>query len=199
MHPHAGQLVQADDQGLAATPTRREMGRHVLRDGPQARLRLQHKERLAELALQLLALLLVGLRLVEDLGDAAVHLRIVLHVQGFPARLVVERQGGAVVHRPLKVVDRDVLAEGPARQLVLPQKGRPREAQPRGPRQGPRQVLRIDAILRAVRLVREDHHLAVPRDGRMAALKLLDQREDHPHQKRQGRQTHPPPSKHFHS
>ena len=105
--------------------------------------------------------------------------------QAREAALVVDAYGGAVLHRPLDVVDADVVPEDGARVRVLQLDGRAREADEGGVRQGVAHVAgeAVDElVLAAVGLVGDDDDVAPVREQRVAVAplvgeELLDGRE----------------------
>ena len=103
------------------------------------------------------------------------------------AVLVVDRHGGAVLHRPLDVVDADVVAEDGARIRVAQLDWRAGEADERGVRQRVAHVAREavdEVVLAAVRLVGDNDDVAPPgergvRVTLLLGVELLDRREHH--------------------
>ena len=181
VHPHASDLVDADQHRLAGLPCRRVMAHEVaghlvepLAGGDDVVVALQ-------LPLQALRDVdVVGLQLFQLLGDALVQV-VDGHAQVVAAGVVVERHRGAVLHRALEVVGGDVVAEHLARDLVAGEQRRAGEADATGVRQGVAHVEGERAVLRAVRLVADDDDVVaagVAGLGIHVLVELLDQRED---------------------
>ena len=93
--------------------------------------------------------------------------------------LVVEGNGGAVLHGPLEVVDGDVVAEGALGDGIVGKEGRAGEADPGSGGQQGHHVLRKDAVLAPMGLVGHDDDVVGRGDGRDAPLvELLNEGED---------------------
>ena len=122
----------------------------------------------------------VGLQLLQLFGNAFVEVADG-HAQLLAAGVVVERHRGVVVHRPLKVVGGDILAEHPPRDLVVLEQRRAGKADVAGIGQGIAHVERQRAVLGAVCLVGDDDDVVALAIGlfRLHLLvELLDQRKD---------------------
>ena len=156
VHPHAGDLVDADQHRLAGFPRGRvvlhEIPRHLVEPlvgGDDVIVAL-------EFPLQpLLDIDVLGLQLFQLFGDAFVEVADG-HAQLVATGVVIERHRGLVLHRPLEVVGRDVFAEHPARDLVVLEQRRAGKADVAGIGQGVTHVERQRAVLGAVRLVGDD-------------------------------------------
>ena len=119
----------------------------------------------------------VGLQLLQLLGDTFVQVADG-HPQLVAAGVVEERHGGLVLHSPLEVVGRNVLAEHPPRDLVFREQRRTGKADVVRVGQGVPHVERQRAILGTVRLVGDDDDVVALRVtfafGHLPA-ELLDQ------------------------
>ena len=131
---------------------------------------------------------LVRARAVAIGVDDVLHLvlghprAVLVHLELDDARLVVERPGGAVLHRLADVVDVRVVAEDMDRVLVVALQRRAGEADEGRVRQGlahPARAALDEAVLAAVRLVRHDHDVGPLRDHPLGLGELLDGREHH--------------------
>ena len=181
VHRHARELVDADEHGLAGFPRRRVVVDEVLRDAVEAfrrgddlvvafQLRFEPRRNIR---------VQIALDFLEFFGNPLIEVRRV-DLQLLPARVVVERHRRAIVHGPLEVVGRNVVAEHAARQLVAFEERRSREADVSRVRQGVAHVERELPVLRPVRLVGDDDDVVAQR-VRLARtdllVELLDERE----------------------
>jgi len=133
-----------------------------------------------QLCLLLLAQFAIRTRGIDPFRDPLVQPGV-HDVQLLAAVLVVQRQGRAIRHRPLEIVDRHIAAEdllGNAALRAIDQ-GRAGEADEAGAGQRHTHVQRQASVLRAMRLVGNDDDVAalVPRCRHLPA-KLVDQTED---------------------
>ena len=176
MHLERGGLVDGDDHGLAHEAAAEEVAHDVLRHrlqpvvaGDQVILAAQH-------LLQLRLLLVVETRLLDQPVEVVVEVGIDKLQFGCAVR-VEERHRGAVLHRLLEVVDRDVVAEDRARALLAGDERRAGEGEEDRPRQRAAHVERQRVVLAAVRFVGEHHDIG-PVGEQLRRLELVDQRED---------------------
>ena len=181
VHPHACHLVDADQHCLAGLPGLRVVVHEVPCHLVEPTAGGDDVVLASEFLLQALRHVdVLHFDLLEFLGNSLVQV-----VDGDPQRVaagvVVQRHGGAVFHRALEVVGRDVRAEDPPRDLVFLEQGRAGEADAGGVRQRVAHVERQRAVLGAVRLVGDDDDVVafgVGRVGVHVSVELLDERED---------------------
>lgn len=159
-HHQRGDLVHADEHRLAGLPDARVVVHEVLGDLVQARLGHNHVHAVAELALDLLGLLLVKVGGLHSVHELLVKLGV-LDAQLVGAVLIEQWHRRAVLHRAVEIVDRDVSAERAACEVVVFQDGRAGETDSGGCGQKPHHVLGADAIVGAVRLVRQDDDVVI--------------------------------------
>ena len=119
IHPHAGDLVEADEHGLAAGPEVGVVSRKIPGDRAQARLGGEQVNLFGKLRLQLVLLVHVQIGCLDGVQDAVGDLGIVQVEDLLAPVLVVERDGGAIVHGAFEVVDGDVAAEGAGGDVVV--------------------------------------------------------------------------------
>ena len=181
VHPHAGHLVDAHQHRLAGLPGRRVVAHEIPCNLVEPTAGGDDVVVASELPLQALRHVdVLDLQLFQLVRDALVEVAHG-HSQLFSAGVVVQRHGGAVLHRALEVVGRDVGAEDPARDLVFLEQRRAGEADVRGVGQGVAHVERQRAVLGAVRLVGDDDDVVAVGVGRVGVhipVELLDERED---------------------
>ena len=131
VHPHRRRLVDRDDHRLAVEPAPDEVAHEIARDRPQPLGPADERDLAGEAPHEQALGLVVDLGLLEDLVQLLVE-RLVDELELGDPVLVEERNRRAVGDRVAEVVDRDVVAELPPRQLLADDERRPREAHERG-------------------------------------------------------------------
>ena len=155
------------------------MAGKVLGDGPEPGLGGEQVDLLGELRLQLLLLVVAYVRPFDGVQDPIRNLRVV-EIQNLLAPVfIIEGHRGAVLHRPLEVVDRHIPAEGAGRDVVAGQKRRPRKADAGGRGQHLHHVVGKDAVLGPVGFIGHENDVVVRVYGRgIRIVEFLDQGED---------------------
>lgn len=178
VHHHAGDLVHADEHCLSGFPYRAVMAHEVLGDCLQAWPGHEDVDVAAQIALELLGLVLVEVHLLQCVQQLVVDVGIV-DLQQVASVLVVQGHGRSVLDRAFEVVDGQVPAEGPLRQVVVLQKRRSGEADSRRRGQDAVHVVGVDAVVGAMGLVGQDDDVVVGDDGLdVCVVELVDKGED---------------------
>ncbi len=156
MHPHAGDLVDADQHGLAGFPCRgvvlHKIAGHLVKAFPG------RDDVVVALEFLLQALFhidIARLQLLQLFGDPLVQIAD-RHPKFVATRIIIERHRGLVLDGPLEIVGGDVFTEHPPSDLVILEERRTGEADIAGVRQGIAHVKRQSPVLGAVGLIGDD-------------------------------------------
>ncbi|OPY86292.1 MAG: hypothetical protein A4E72_01712 [Syntrophus sp. PtaU1.Bin208] len=180
-HPHAGDLVDAHDHGLARFPGRGVVLHEIRGDLIEAPARREDVVIAIQLLFEpLLHIDVFRLQFLQLPGDPVVEIPD-CHAELVAPGVVVQRHRGLVLDGPLEVVGRDVFPENPPGDFVVLEERRPGKADVACARQGVAHIQRQGAVLGAVRLVGDDDEvvaLGVRLFGLDLTVELLDQRKD---------------------
>jgi len=181
VHADGRGLVDADHHGLALEAPPCEMRHQVLGHRLQPVVASDQVVLPGELPFQLLFLLLVQLGFFKEVFHVLVQV-VVDQLQLRDAVFVVERDGRAVGHGLLEVIDADIIAEDLPCLFLAHDQGRAGEGQKGGVGQGRAHIERQGVVLAAVRFVGDDDDVGPFREHRMRfallSAELVDQCED---------------------
>ena len=154
------------------------MAHEVLGYCLQARPGHEDMDVAAQIALELLGLVLIEVHLLQCIQQLVVDVGIV-DLQQVASVFVVQGHSRSVLDRAFEVVDGQVPAEGPLRQMVVLQKRRSGEADSRRRGQDAIHVVGVYAVVGAMGLVGQDDDVVVGDDGLdVGIVELVDERED---------------------
>lgn len=134
---------------------------------------------LGKFPLQLLRLAHIQIGLLDRLEDLIGDLRLLPLAEPVRTVFIIQRNRRSVVYGLLEIVDGNIIAEGPHRELIISEERRPRESDARCRGQQMKHILRKLPVLAAVRLIRQDEHIMIGIDRLCARLiEFLDEREN---------------------
>ena len=153
IHTDAGDLVQANEHGLAACPQIGIVTDKILCDRFQTRLCRHQMDFLGELRFQLILLIDVDIGVLDSVENTVCDFRIVKVEYFFAAILIIQRNGGTVLNGAFEVVNGDIAAECTGCDIVAGQKRRAGKSDTSRCREQLHHIVGKDTILTAMRFI----------------------------------------------
>ena len=176
VHPHTGDLIQADEHRLAAGPKVRVMLHKVPCNGTQPFICGENMDLLCKLAFQLFLLRGIKVGCFNGIQNPPGDLRLVQLGDLIRTVLIIQRHRCAVLHRPLEVIHRQIPAKGALGDMVICQKWRTGKADAGCRGQQVHHVVCKNAVLTAVGFIRQNQNVVIRVDRRLLGqIELLDQ------------------------
>ena len=116
---------------------------------------------LCEFRFEFILLIDVDIGILDSIENTVGDLRIVKVEYLFTAILIIQRNGGTVLHGPFEIVNGDIAAEGPGRNIIAGEKRRACKTDTSRCREQLHHIIGKDPVLAAVRFVRHDDNIVV--------------------------------------
>ena len=179
IHAHARDLVQADDHRFAARPERGIVMHKILGDAAKAVFCGQNVNFFGKFAFQFILLRGIEIGGFDGFQNFLRDLRLVKLLDFIRTVFVIQRNGRAVIHSALEIVDGQIAAERPLGDVVVGKERRAREADARRRRKQLHHVVCENAVLAAVRFIRHDDDIVIRKNRlHIRMIEFLNQCEN---------------------